>query len=127
MKKHLLFPILLLLISSLSFGVASCDDDDEPCSLVGVWQLALPDGYDLIWYCQYDLQPDGTFFVKDWTSDEYEPVNYEAYGRWMISGNTIYLQFSNGDTEVYDFTFEGDRLIIYDYDEPGPNIFIRVY
>lgn len=126
MKKQLLFP-LLFIFGLLCFGMTSCDDDDDPETLVGVWQLALPADYDLIWYCQYDLQPDGTFFVKDWMSDEYEPLNYDAYGRWIISGYTITFYFANGDAETYDFTFEGDRLIIYDYDEPGPNVFIRIY
>lgn len=127
--KHLqsLVAVALCVIMAMTF--TSCgDDDDAPDnnSIVGTWLLSQKDSYGY-WYCQYTFSANGTFGVRDWSSDSEEiPTTDEAYGKYSINGDILTLKFNDDDeTESYRFELKGNQLIIYDYEEPGPNIFVR--
>ena len=127
--KHLqsLVAVALCVIMGLAF--ASCsDDDDEPdnSSIVGTWLLSQQESDGEYWYCQYNFKSNGTFEVKDWGSQSSEPKNYEAQGKWSASGDMLTLAFDEDDeTETYRFSICGNKLTIYDYEEPGPNVFVK--
>lgn len=115
----------------LTCGFVSCSDDDDEksgdSSIVGTWLLSLPDEDGEVWYCQYHFKSDGTFEGKDWgESGVYEePANYEFTGNWSTDGDKLTLKFQGDSSETYRYSLDGDKLIIYDYEEPGPNVFVR--
>lgn len=125
-----LVTVALCVILSLTFNSCS-DDDDEPKSdsIVGTWRLTIrdSDGYESsLWYCQYHFKSDGTLEVKDWYSDSKEPSSYEAKGTYSISNQFITIKIDDEWTEIYEFNLSDNKLIIYDYEDEGPNIFYRV-
>ena len=131
--KQIVKKINLLLLVSLFGGMmflaTSCDTDDEPTdSIVGTWKLSLKDSYDEgYWYCQYNFKKDGTFEVKDWSSGSKEPSSYEATGKWSTNNNILTLYFTDEEySETYSYKLDGKKLIIYDYEEDGPNVFEKV-
>ncbi len=117
---------VLMAISLVSCG----DDDDEPDSgsIVGTWLLTLPESNGEYWYCQYEFRPDGTFWCKDWNSSSPEP-SYNSIGTWSVANDRITLRFTDAGYEPYDetyrFSLDGNNLILYDYENPGPNVFVR--
>lgn len=117
---------VLMAISLVSCG----DDDDEPDSgsIVGTWLLTLPESNGEYWYCQYEFRPDGTFRCKDWNSSSPEP-SYNSIGTWSVANDRITLRFTDAGYEPYDetyrFSLDGNNLILYDYENPGPNVFVR--
>lgn len=126
--KHFKFLFLVLIAFTLSTTVSSCTDDtNEPSnSIVGTWRLTLNG-----WNCQYNFKSTGTFEVKDWNTNSGEPTEYEADGTYKInnSNNIIILNFNDEVSpysEHYIFTIKDNTLIIYDYEEEGPNIFRRI-
>lgn len=129
MKKYIQL-LFVALFATLPLVLTSCgDDDNEPAddSIVGTWLLSIRDDYDdSIWYCQYNFKANGTFECKDWDSDEREP-SYEDFGTWVVSGDVITITWDGDEEypEIYRFSLDGNRLIIYDYEEPGPNVFVR--
>lgn len=129
--KHLqnVIAVALCVIMSLSITSCSDDDDEDEQSIVGTWRLTMlePNEDGIYWYCQYNLKSDGTFEVKDWSSTSQEPTSYEAKGKWSCTDDTISLSFDDeGYTETYKYKLEGNNLIIYDYEEDGPNVFVRI-
>jgi len=118
----------------MSLACASCgDDDDEPdngSSIVGTWLLTMEESDGAYYYCQYNFKSNGTLEVVDWSSEGEVPAEYEATGKWSIDGDIIILVVYEDDgsmrEEKYKFLLEKDALIIYDYEEPGPNVFVRV-
>lgn len=80
---------------------------------------------DAMWYCQYEFNSNGTLKVKDWTGDK-EPANYEADGNYSVSADVLTISIDDEWTESYKFKLEGNSLIIYDYEEEGPNEFVRI-
>lgn len=117
---------VLMAISLVSCG----DDDDEPDngSIVGTWLLTLPESNGEYWYCQYEFRPDGTFWSKGWNSSSPEP-SYNSIGTWSVANDRITLRFTDAGYEPYDetyrFSLDGNNLILYDYENPGPNVFVR--
>ena len=112
-------------------GLTSCsDDDDEPSDpIVGTWLLQIqePEG---VWNLQFHIMNNGTLEGKSWnTPDESEPKNYEFTGNWSIAGEYLTLSIIETDGEIesetYRYNVDGNKLIIYDYDEPGPNVFYK--
>lgn len=131
--KHKLFHLRSLVAVALCVIVAmafnSCsNDDDEPASngIVGTWRLALKESDGEFWYCQYNFKSDGTFEVKDWTSRYEEPSSYEAKGTYTISNSFITIKVDGEGEETYRYSLEGNKLIIYDYEDDGPNEFYRL-
>ncbi len=118
--------VALCVIMAMAFNSCS-NDDNEPASnnIVGTWRLSLKESDGEIWYCQYKFKSDGTLEVKDWNSDSKEPSSYEAMGTYSISGSFITLNIDEYE-ETYRFSIEGNKLIIYDYEDDGPNVFYRV-
>lgn len=119
-----------MLFGTMLTTVTSCDKDDEPSSdsIVGTWKLSLKNSYDgSYWYCQYNFKKDGSFEVKDWNSSSKEPEEYEETGKWSTNNNHLTLNFVEaGYTETYSYELNGKELIIYDYEEDGPNIFKKL-
>ena len=127
-----LVAVALCVIMAMAFTGCS-DDDDEPADsgIVGTWRLSLKESGDDFWYCQYHFKSDGTFEVKDWSSESKEPSSYEAKGSYSISGSFITIKIYDEEDdeeyeETYRFSLEGKKLIIYDYEDDGPNEFYRV-
>lgn len=118
----------------MSLGVTSCSDDEDvkvpENAIVGTWRLTLWEAEShKNWYCQHEYKSDGTLLFKSWYQDEQQPSSYEGNGKWTIDGNILYLEFNGAsgvERENYRFSIEGDKLIIYDYDDPGPNEFYRI-
>ena len=121
-----LVAVALCVIMAIAFTSCS-DDDDEPenNSIVGTWLLSLPESDGEYWYCQYAFKTDGSFDVKDWSTPSKEPSSYEASGTWSVSNDMLTLKFTDEDPETYRFSLEGNKLIIYDYEDPGANVFVR--
>ena len=112
----------------LSISITSCgDDNDEPegNSIVGTWLLSIQEGDGEYWYCQYVFNSNGTFVVKDWNSDDPEPAEFEDGGIWSISNDMLTLDFQDDYVDTYRFVLDGNTLILFDYEEPGPNVFVR--
>lgn len=121
-----LVAVALCFIMSMAF-ISCSDDEDEPekDSIVGTWLLSQPESDGEYWYCQYNFKSDGTFEVKDWSTPSEEPSSYEASGAWSVSNDYLTLKFIDEDPETYRFSLDGNKLILYDYEEPGANVFVR--
>lgn len=128
MKRTLRMFGLMLCTILLCASFTSCGDDDddgpESTSIVGTWRLSLKDGIEM-WYCQYEFNSNGTLKVKDWTDDN-EPSNYEAGGKYTISADVLTITVDGEGSESYKFKLNGNNLIIYDYEEDGANVFVRI-
>lgn len=122
-----LVAVALCVIMAMAFTSCS-DDDDEPASnsIVGTWRLSLKESDGGFWYCQYNFKSDGTLEVKDWSSESKEPSSYEAKGTYTISNSFITIKIDGEGEETYRFSLEGNKLIIYDYEDDGPNEFYKV-
>lgn len=122
-----LVAVALCVIMAIAF-VGCSNDDDEPENnpIVGTWKLSLSEGGGSYWYCQYNFKSDGTFEVKDWTSNSTEPANYEGSGTYSVSGSVLTLNYNEEETETYRFSVNGNKLTIYDYEEDGPNDFYKL-
>lgn len=111
-------------------GLDSCKKDDDVVSdpIVGTWKLAIQgdwgNGFYGYWYCIFKFNGDGTMGVKSWEEQMVEPKEWYP-GTWKINGDNIYLMPEGEDTEIYKFNLEGNKLIIYDYEVSGPNVFVR--
>ena len=116
--KKLLFPLIMMLLMSVS--LTSCiDDDDEPyySPLTGSWEL-LEDSYGIV--PQYEI--NYFHFFPDGRGD-YEA--YENYGRWSNwkfwwddygrYDNTVEIQFSDGTVWTYFWEINRGYLYLYDY------------
>ncbi len=126
---HLQVLVAVALCVIMSMALISCsNDDDEPVdnSIVGTWRLTLKESDDEFWYCQYHFKSDGTLEVKDWSSQSKEPSSYEAKGTYKISTSFITIKIDGEIEETYRFVLEGNKLIIYDYEDDGPNEFYKV-
>lgn len=126
--KHLQSLVAVALCVIVAMAFTSCgDDDDEPDnkSIAGTWLLSLPESDGEYWYCQYAFKSDGTFQVKDWSTPSEEPSSYEGSGTWSVSNDKLTLSFTDENSETYRFSLDGNKLIIYDYENPGPNVFVR--
>lgn len=129
---QLLLAAVVCVIMSLGFTGCSDDDDKSPeNAIVGTWRLSLyEEEEDSYWYCQYEFRSDGTLSVKDWNEDSGEPASYEATGKWTIANDRLVIEIVEEDAEPYResyrFSIDGDKLTIYDYDEDGPNVFVKV-
>ena len=123
--------MLCTILISIGFTACGDDDDNEPGSnsIVGTWRLSLRDEDGDMWYCQYEFSLKGTLKVKDWSGNN-EPAKYEASGKYSVSADVLTLIITEADgetyTEQYKFKIEGNRLIIYDYEEDGPNTFVKI-
>ena len=131
MKKTFRILGLMLCTILISIGFTACgDDDNEPGSnsIVGTWRLSLQEEDGIMWHCQYEFSSNGSLKVKDWTGNN-EPANYEATGNYSTSADVLTLTITaDGEswTEQYKFKIEGNHLIIYDYEEDGPNTFVKI-
>lgn len=116
--KKLLFPLIMMLLMSVS--LTSCiDDDDEPyySPLTGSWEL-LEDSYGIV--PQYEI--NYFHFYPDGRGD-YEA--YDNYGRWSNwkfwwddygrYDNTVEIQFSDGTVWTYYWEINRGYLYLYDY------------
>ena len=123
--------VALCVIMATAF-ISCSGDDEEPVnnSIVGTWRLSLSYSAGVCWYCQYHFMSDGTLEVKDWESTEKEPTFYPDKGFYSISNSDISLTFYGLDfdayTVTYRFAIDGNKLIMYDYEVDGPNIFYRM-
>lgn len=130
MKKTFRVFGMLLCAIFMAVGFTSCsDDDDDEGSIVGTWMLMIQDDYGQ-WFCQYNFKSDGSLQVKDWSSEDGEPSSYEATGKWSVAGDILTITVDDSEegeswTEAYRFKLDGNKLIIYDYEEDGPNVFVR--
>ena len=121
---------MLLCAIFMAVGFTSCsDDDDDPKnSIVGTWMLMIQEE-DGQWFCQYNFKSDGSLQVKDWSSEGGEPSSYEATGKWSVAGDILTITINEEDgesyTDSYRFKLDGNKLIIYDYEEDGPNVFVK--
>lgn len=123
-----LVAVALCVIMAMAFTSCS-DDDDEPAgnSVVGTWRLSLKESDGEFWYCQYNFKSNGTLEVKDWISESNEPSSYEDQGTYTVTGSFITIKIDGeDDEETYRFSREGNKLIIYDYEEDGPNVFYKI-
>ena len=116
--KKLLFPLIMMLLMSVS--LTSCiDDDDEPyySPLTGSWEL-LEDSYGIVPQYEFNyfhFYPDGR--------GDYEA--YDNYGRWSNwkfwwddygrYDNTVEIQFSDGTVWTYYWEINRGYLYLYDY------------
>lgn len=131
--RHLQSLVAVALCVVMAIAFTSCsDDDDEPDnkSIAGTWILSEQESNGGYWYCQYNFNSNGTFEGKDWSSKSQEPTNYEFTGKWTISGDLLTLDFDvepdeEDDIRTFRFTISGNNLTIYDYSEPGPNVFVK--
>lgn len=126
---HLQSLVTVALCVIMAMALTSCsDDDDEPASnsIVGTWRLSLKESDGRFWYCQFNFKSDGTFEAKDWNSESKEPSSYEWKGTYALSNSFITIKFDGEGEETYSYSIEGNKLIIYDYDEYGPNEFFKV-
>lgn len=130
-----LIAVALCVILSLAFTSCSDDDDDDSVKnpIVGTWRLSMqePGESNEFYYCQYNFKSDGTFEVKDWSSSTKEPSSYKGNGSWTTVDETLTLKCNDeevpeGYTETYKYKIEGNKLIIFDYEEYGPNIFVKI-
>lgn len=124
-----LVTVALCVVMAMAF--TSCgNDDDEPAnnSIVGTWRLSVKDSDGSFHNCQFNFKSDGTLQVKDWNSENKEPSSYEADGCYTISSSfiTITVYGEGGWEETFRFSIEGNKLIIYDFDDEGPNEFYRI-
>ncbi len=118
----------------LAIAFTSCgDDDDEPSNgtsgttgIVGTWRLTLVESNGESWFCQYHFKADGTLEVKDWSSHSSEPASYEAKGTYSVSGSYLTIKIDGEYEETYKFSLEGNKLIIFDYEDDGPNVFYKM-
>ncbi len=120
---------MLLCAIFMAVNFTSCSDDDDEGSIVGTWMLMIQEE-DGQWFCQYNFKSDGSLQVKDWSSEDVEPSSYEATGKWSVAGDILTITVDEGEegenwTEAYRFKLDGNKLIIYDYEEDGPNVFVR--
>ncbi|MBD5229461.1 MAG: hypothetical protein HDS69_05425 [Bacteroidales bacterium] len=126
-----LVAVALCVIMAMAFTSCS-DDDDEPVgnNIVGTWRLSLKEDDGGFWYCQYNFKSNGTLEVKDWSSEQKEPSSYEAKGTYTVSDSFITLKIDDEEEgtyeETYRFSIEGNKLIIFDYEDDGPNVFYKV-
>lgn len=55
--------------------------------------------------------------------------SYNSIGTWSVANDRITLRFTDAGYEPYDetyrFSLDGNNLILYDYENPGPNVFVR--
>ncbi|MDE5688311.1 MAG: lipocalin family protein [Paramuribaculum sp.] len=129
MKKTFRVFGMLLCAIFMAVNFTSCSDDDDEGSIVGTWMLMIQEE-DGQWFCQYNFKSDGSLQVKDWSSEDVEPSSYEATGKWSVAGDILTITVDEGEegenwTEAYRFKLDGNKLIIYDYEEDGPNVFVR--
>lgn len=118
---------MLLCAIFMAVGFTSCsDDDDDEGSIVGTWLYMVQEDEDQ-WYCQLDFKSDGSLHSKSWYfSDETDSREYTF--KWSVTADILTLTGTeNGETikEAYRFKLDGNQLIIYDFDEDGPNVFVR--
>lgn len=123
-----LIAVALCVIMSLAF--VSCSDDDgdgdKPTdkALVGKWRLTIDEGDGDVWYVEYNFKSNGDFEGTEFESGDRETF----YGKWSVAGNMLTLDFyDDGEydgSETYEYAFDGKKkLIIYDYEDEGPNVF----
>ena len=127
LRLKTLIVVALCVIMGMSF--TGCSDDDKPADngIVGTWRLSFKESNSEWWHCQLHFKSGGTLEVKSWNSPtEKEPSSYEAKGTYSISNSFITIRFDGEDEETYRFSLEGNKLIIYDFDEDGPNEFYKV-
>lgn len=118
----------------MSFAFVACSDDDDKSpenAIVGTWRLSLyEEEDDSYWYSQYEFRSDGTLSVKEWSEGSGEPGSFEATGKWTIANDWLVIEIVEEGAytyrESYRFSIDGDKLTIYDYEEDGPNVFVKV-
>lgn len=123
-----LVAVALCVIMAMAFTSCS-DDDDEPASnsIVGTWRLARKESASTLWYYQFNFNSNGNFEFKMWSPDEPEdPSPGEYKGTYTISNQFITLNYYDDDKEIYRFSIEGNKLILYDFEDDGPNEFYKV-
>lgn len=130
--KSLNFQSLLLatlcLIFTISFTACSSDDDEPSDPIVGTWLLQINEGNE-VWNLQFHFMSNGALEGKSWeTPSKSEPKNYEFTGKWSTSGEFLSITFiedGESDTETYRYSVTDNKLIIFDYEEDGPNTFFK--
>ena len=122
--KKCYYLLMVMLMALVSVGVTACGDDDEPngSDIVGTWA--------------YTSNMDGGFaillqFTKD--GKFHHVINSTLVspspGTYTVSGHQLFLTY-NFETETstvkYDYSVQGDKLMLYTPDGDGSATFIRV-
>lgn len=116
--KKLLFPLIMMLLMSVSFTSCIDDDDDRYYSpLVGSWEL-LEDSYGIV--PQYEINYFHFYSDGRGVYEAYDNHGYlcnwdfwwDDYGRYE---NTVEIRFHDGTTWTYYWELYRGYLYLYDY------------
>lgn len=116
--KKLLFPLIMMLLMSISFTSCIDDDDDRYYSpLVGSWEL-LEDSYGIV--PQYEINYFHFYSDGRGVYEAYDNHGYlcnwdfwwDNYGRYE---NTVEIRFHDGTTWTYYWELYRGYLYLYDY------------
>ena len=131
MKKYY-FALMVMLMTLVSVGLASCGDDDEPkfvdIDIVGTWAFQTDMEADFALFFQFTK--DGKFH-EVLTSIVNGETTYNAFhGTYTVSGNMlhiIYIFQNENETETIKclYSVKGDKLMLY-LDNEDPVVFTRV-
>ena len=135
MKKYY-FALMVMLMTLVSVGLASCGDDDEPkgADIVGTWQYDHPDDEEYVDYdLYYQFTKDGKFHQVWKSHDEsygYGKSNLIVFhGTYTVSGTKLIVTYDsdpnsdNTEPSGCEYSVQGDKLKLLGGEYPT---FIRV-
>ncbi len=134
MKKYY-FALMVMLMTLVSVGLASCGDDDEPkgADIVGTWQYDHPDDEEYVDYdLYYQFTKDGKFHQvwKDHVEYYYgRPSVIVYHGTYTVSGKKLIVTYDFDPNSDYtepsgcEYSVQGDKLKLLGGEYPT---FIRV-
>ncbi len=113
-------------------SLTSCDDDDEDGvnnGLVGIWasQEDIDEGHNYIFVIK--LTDDGNGIEGDYdVLEEKYDWDYDETFRWSIDKDKLYIHEFGGnkdDNSTCSYRIEGNKFILYRYEDSDPEIYVR--
>ena len=116
MKKYC-YVLIVILMTSVSVGLVSCSDDDEPKSadIVGTW--ALDTDIDGDFAILFQFTKDGKFHEVQTSIVNGKVIQSHVFhGTYTVSGHKLFITyFFENETEIVenDYSVYGDKLMLY--------------
>ncbi len=109
-------------------SLTSCDDDDEDGvnnGLVGIWasQEDIDEGHNYIFVIKLTDDGNGIEGDYDVLEEKYDWDNSETF-RWSADNDKIYIEY-NGETDACSYKIDGNKFILYRYEDSDPEIYVR--